>query len=188
MGSKTASRVAGAKLSAIVAAFMLPILVLSFFLSSQINREILSTDKALNGVSFNRIVMPILLNAAGGRSKRPDNDVLLAQGPALARGMGLDYQFRVLGDALARPEAGAVMDAALQLTVQSAGKTGLGIDSNPESYFLAAIVADNLPEVLRDYQQMSELLATTADQSGDAAARDDILISLGRLGGSIERL
>ena len=56
MGSKTASRVAGVKLSAIVAAFFLPIVVLGYFLSAQINREMISTRRALDGVAFNRLV------------------------------------------------------------------------------------------------------------------------------------
>ena len=190
MGSKTASRIAGVKLSGIILSFLLPILVLGYFLTVQIRDDIAFTARVLDGVALNRAAMPVLFDASAGHDLPPDDQVLLELGPALAGRLKLDAEFGTLKALLAKPgaEPAAILDAAMLLVVPPPGKTDMIYDPSPESHFLASLITGSLPNLLRDYQDVARMAALAAQRPAGSLAREQVLISLGRLQGSIARL
>ncbi len=185
-----ASRIAAAKLSGIVAAFLIPVIVLGLFLGARLKDDIALTARALDTVAFNRLAMPVLFNASVGRSKPPDNLVILSQGPAFARSIGIGKDFDDLASKLANTgtDPSLILDGAMKLVLQSASKTGTSPDPAPERFFLAAIVTDSIPRLLNDYHRAA-LVSGNAPEQGIAGPKaSDMLVALGKLQGSIQRL
>lgn len=148
-----ASRVAGLKLSAIVAVLMLPMALLTALMVNGLRSEIASAERELSAVALSRLVMPVMLDAAGGNLAEEATGKFATGAKPLADAIGVEHQLQsALSDlrmlavdvrhavaSLARLQAGIVMPA------DRAGEAAA------EARLLGEIFAGRLPDMLVAY-------------------------------------
>jgi hypothetical protein len=116
-----ASRAAAIKLSSIIAALLLPILFLGYFLITTLQRDSDINQRELDGAALIHLLIPVYLNAVGDESKPSDTSALLEKGPQLAQAVGVSAAFENLAEILntAKPHPGAVMANTLEIITRT---------------------------------------------------------------------
>jgi signal transduction histidine kinase len=190
MTSKLASRIAGLKLSGIVAVLLIPMLVLSYFMVRSLRHDIGFAERELDGVAFNRIVQPIMLGAA--RNDVRDEDILRLRTEGVEIGRRLGFE-RDLTGALATFHTSSDKRYALptlkKLLAQAATKSNIILDPYAETYYLGAISSLHAPGLLSDFADAwTSHSRAMRDHALDAVETTNLLLALGSWRESQERL
>jgi len=191
MTEALASKIAGVKLGGIVAALLIPMLVLSYFTMQSLRREIANTERQLDGIAFNRIVQAVVSDAASGSIEEAHAARLRDEGVALGRRLGLK---RELSGALATFNSSGndkryVVLPLNALLAEAAAKSGLILDSAAETYHLGAAIGIDAPGVMAGFVQ-SWTAQTRAIDDGTVSTAEltNLLLATGAWRESQDRL
>jgi signal transduction histidine kinase len=179
-----ASRAAAFRLTWIIAALMVPILFLGYYMVSTLWLDASNAQKEAQGAALIRLIIPVYTNAAGDINLTKDTEQLLENGPALAKEIGVSAGFENLAEILRAPSPyqGAVLANSRELINLVAGHSGIIFDKEPETFHLAMAIGSDLPELIADFRQLKmsakrAAAKTTLDTDGLA----QLLLDAGKL-------
>lgn len=191
MTDALASKIAGVKLGGIVAALLIPMLVLSYFTMQSLRSEIAITERQLDGIDFNRIVQAVVSDAAAGSIDEAHAARLREEGVRLGRRLGLG---RELSGALATFNSSSndkryVVLPLNALLAEAAAKSGLILDPAAETYHLGAAIGIDAPGVMAGFvQSWTAQTRAIADGTVSTTELANLLLATGAWRESQDRL
>jgi signal transduction histidine kinase len=143
-----ASRNAAVRLAIIIAALLIPIFVLGFFLVTSLNKDIRIAGNEIAGVRFNNLVRNVLIGAATDSLSPDDIGRYLKEGPSLAASTGSVPQFDQLADALQAPnkDIQLILRLSEEAITANGDSSGLILDPDSSTFHFAVTLVTNLPE------------------------------------------
>jgi signal transduction histidine kinase len=158
-----ASRVAGLKLSGIVAVLLLPMLVLSFFMVSSLREDMAFARRELLGVAMNRLVIPLAINAASGEIDEKTLERFRIEGKPLAEQLNVKDSFNTAIASLLTygTDPRFAVNSLAKLQINTATASNIILDSYSESYFLGLLLSRDVPGLLSDFASTSTVSSRT---------------------------
>jgi signal transduction histidine kinase len=165
-----ASRVAAIKLSSVIAALLLPLLFIGYFLVSSLQKEADIYKHETDGSMLIHLLIPVYLAAVGDTSNPADIATLLEQGPKLAADIGEAATFDNLADVLKTPKPypAAIMANSLELISRVGESSGMILDPEPETYHLAVASTSSLPKLVAHFKEL-QMKSKRAAANGPAS-------------------
>jgi signal transduction histidine kinase len=186
-----ASRSAGFKLATIVTFLMLPVLVLGFFLVMSLNEDIKLTKSEIYGVKLNNVIRPILVGASSKDLRETEVEQFLQEGRFWAEATNGFTNYNKLSAALnSRPRDFALISQLSNEEIAANGdSSGLILDPESRTYYLAASSVSYLPTLVRSFSDMQSS-AEQALETGRVSDRRrmQVLINFGLWRESFNRL
>ncbi len=141
-----ASRAAAKRLAAIVAVFLIPLSVLSFWIIDQTRANLETLERERAGVELLLLVAPMMLKENAAQTGSDPIATFVMKGEPLALGLGIKEEFQVVATGLQRRGISRDQFAAIQDLMMAVGThSRLTRDSISENLFLARTVAEVLP-------------------------------------------
>ena len=159
MTEKLASRIAGLKLGGIVAILMIPMLVLSFLMVTNLHQDIAFAEREKLGANMVELLSPVMLKAAVNQYDEDAFERLRGDGAALAEKLKIMPQMTTaIADAITYTSDRRYTVGNLQ-EVLRANQTASNIILDPfaETYFLGAISTQHMPDAIADYTRLVTL-------------------------------
>jgi signal transduction histidine kinase len=185
-----ASRAAAFRLTWIIAALLIPILFLGYFMVSALQRETSLAQREADGAALIHLLIPVFVNAAKDEVVKQDSEALLSKGAAIVVKMGLSSAFENLAEALNTPNPNpvAVMANAHEFINLVTEGSGIILDSEPETHHLAVALGSNIPHtisVFKDVHKIVKYYSMNNADNTDGLAQ--LLLNIGKLIESNER-
>ncbi len=184
-----ASRLAGLRLSAIVAALFIPLFIILAILVNQFNVRIGRLEGELANLALSHQTLPALLEASSGRLSGETKHGLeiLSQLPSVSQGTN-ELAEKLKNAAQAQvPNYSNVVEFGLALATDVNTRAPLGFDADNRSAALAALVANDLPALA----VAQDSFRKSVDALNQLSAGRDLLpvtLSLGEWKAAIARL
>ena len=159
MTEKLASRIAGLKLGGIVAILMIPMLVLSFLMVTNLHQDIAFAEREKLGANMVELLSPVMLKAAVNQYDEDAFERLRGDGAALAEKLKIMPQMTTaIADVITYTSDRRYTVGNLQ-EVLRANQTASNIILDPfaETYFLGAISTQHMPDAIADYTRLVTL-------------------------------
>ena len=159
MTEKLASRIAGLKLGGIVAILMIPMLVLSFLIVTNLHQDIAFAEREKLGANMVELLSPVMLKAAVNQYDEDAFERLRGDGAALAEKLKIMPQMTTaIADVITYTSDRRYTVGNLQ-EVLRANQTASNIILDPfaETYFLGAISTQHMPDAIADYTRLVTL-------------------------------
>jgi signal transduction histidine kinase len=191
MVGSVASRSAGFKLATIVMSLMLPVIVLGFFLIKSLNEDINITKNEIDGVKLNNLMRPILVGAVSKDLPEAEVEAYLTEGRLWAQATGGVESFDKLAAALQSPQRdfALINRLSMEAIAENGDSSGLILDPESRTYYLAASSVSYLPTLVRSFADMQQ----SADKATEIGRMSDerrmqLLINFGLWRESFNRL
>jgi signal transduction histidine kinase len=185
-----ASRAAAFRLTWIIAALLLPILFLGYFMVSALQRETRMAQREADGAALIHLLIPVFVNAAKDEVVAQDSEALLSKGTALAAKMGLSAAFENLAEALNSPKPSpvSVMANAGEFIKLASQESGMMLDSMDEAHHLAVAVGSNIPHTISVFKDVYKIAKySSANNASNTDGFAKLLLNIGKLIESNER-
>ena len=159
MTEKLASRIAGLKLGGIVAILMIPMLVLSFLMVTNLHQDIAFAEREKLGANMVELLSPVMLKAAVNQYDEDAFERLRGDGAALAEKLKIMPQMTTaIADVITYTSDRRYTVGNLH-EVLRANQTASNIILDPfaETYFLGAISTQHMPDAIADYTRLVTL-------------------------------
>jgi signal transduction histidine kinase len=191
MVGSVASRSAGFKLATIVMSLMLPAIVLGFFLIKSLNEDINIAKNELYGIRLNNFIRPIFVGAATKDLPEVDVENFLREGRFWAEATNGVESYDKLAAALQSPQRdfALINQLSMDAIAENGDSSGLILDPESRTYYLAAAAVSYLPTLVRSFADMQQ----SADQATEIGRVSDprrmqLLINFGLWRESFNRL
>jgi signal transduction histidine kinase len=177
-----ASRVAAIRLVWIIAALMIPILILGFFLIRSIQEEMNFNLQEQRGIQFLQVLSPVMIDAAEGKVSSQNYDFLKLYGAEIAETVGERGVFERLRQALnAKPiNPATILTLSHTLILQTGELSNIILDPFAETYYLGAATSQGMPDLLLRYKQL-QFTSETAIKTFDSKSLALVATSNGEL-------
>jgi signal transduction histidine kinase len=186
-----ASRAAGFRLTWIIAALLVPIVFLGYYMFTTLRHERNVVQLEAHGAALQQLIIPVYMDASSGAINKDNAKALLEQGAAHAKAIGVSTALSNLADVLdtENPFAGAVLPNVQELLRVSAQQSGIILDSQSETYFLASAASQTIPNLVSDFKslQNSILISGSVGAKGSENLAQQLL-DVGRLSSSGDRV
>jgi signal transduction histidine kinase len=167
MVDKIASRLAGLRLSSIIAVLLLPLL----FLTTQIYRkqqsELSKVHMETMGLEYARALFPVFADAIIQKFDSEEGVRVLQTIQPQAEALGFGKEHKQIQDAIkASGQLSAAHLKALHMLIEDAGiKSGALSDPDPESVLLARHISQLAPQLVSDFAETRAIIQEQAKQS-----------------------
>lgn len=167
MSQLLASRAAAVRLTWIIAVLMIPIILLGYFLFTQLQEDISFNREEQNGVRFVNLLSPVLLDAASGKTNSTNYSRLLNEGPEAADAIGTGGEFERLRNAVSvvHVDAKLVLKLTYDLILQVGEKSNIILDPQAESYYLGSASSVGLPNLILGFKNLQDVARNTLEQN-----------------------
>jgi signal transduction histidine kinase len=179
-----ASRAAGLRLTWIIAALMVPIAFLGYFMFNTLRLERAVAQREADGAQLQKLLIPLYMGAAADIVDGKIATDLLEHGEHLAKNIGLSTAYSNLVDMLAQPKPypGAVLANTRELMNLNAQQSGMILDMESETYFLAAVSSQAMPKLVSDFKTLqNSAKMAVAESSKNTDGLSQLLLDTGRL-------
>jgi signal transduction histidine kinase len=151
-----ASRIAAIRLVWIIAVLMIPIVFLGFFMVRNINADIDFNRKEIAGMEFLAALSQVMLDAAEGKAKSENYDILLKAGPRLAEIADQRGAFEPLLKAISLPNSQptSILKLTYQLIQQTGEQTNIILDPFADTYYLGAASTQGMSDWVLRFKQL----------------------------------
>ncbi len=185
-----ASRIAGLKLTWIIAVLLVPFAVLSFLTTTTIREEIAFAERAQSGLQVNRKLFPLALSLQKSLLPRADvirelngllsdsNDKTSSEKLNLLTKLASDDEF---------PDT-ALSKEVLKLVPTLSVDAGMLADNNMETTYLTTLAARSFPDLLVSLADMRKLAETQKMDPASKPGAAIIFQSLGKLRSTFESM
>jgi signal transduction histidine kinase len=148
-----ASRAAAFRLTWIIAALLVPIAFLGYFMGITLLGESKTTRLERDGAKLVQLLIPIYIGAAAERVEPTDVEDLLRNGRTLAQNLNVSEAFDQLAEQLktSKPVIGSVFLDTRQLLGLVAEHSNIFLDGQPETYYLATATGLELPNLIDQF-------------------------------------
>ncbi|MCB1431998.1 MAG: HAMP domain-containing histidine kinase [Alphaproteobacteria bacterium] len=159
MTEKLASRIAGLKLGGIVAILMIPMLVLSFLMVTNLHQDIAFAEREKLGANMVELLSPVMLKAAVNQYDEDAFERLRGDGAALAEKLKIMPQMTTAIAGVITYTSDRRYTVGNLQEVLRANQTASNIILDPfaETYFLGAISTQHMPDAIADYTRLVTL-------------------------------
>jgi signal transduction histidine kinase len=182
-----ASRAAAFRLTWIIVALLVPILFLGYFMFATLRHERNVVQLEAHGAAMQQLLIPVYMDAASGVVKIENTKALLEQGAAHAKAIGISSALSNLADVLDSPNpfAGAVLANTKELLSLNAQRSGIILDDQPETYYLAAATSYAIPVLVSDFKELQNSIIIGGSNSASGSENlAQQLLNVGRLSSS----
>jgi signal transduction histidine kinase len=182
-----ASRAAAFRLTWIIVALLVPILFLGYFMFATLRHERNVVQLEADGAAMQQLLIPVYMDAASGIVKIENTKALLEQGALHAKAIGISSALSNLADVLdsPNPSAGAVLANTKELLNLNAQSSGIILDDQPETYYLAAATSSAIPALVADFKELQNSILISGSISAKGSENlAQQLLNVGRLSSS----
>jgi signal transduction histidine kinase len=186
-----ASRAAGFKLTWIIVALLVPIVFLGYFMFSTLRQERAIVQIEADGAALQNLLTRIYVDSAVGHLNPDAVQAIVTEGAPIAQRLKITSGFSNLVEILEMkaPSMGAVMASSQELIALNAQASGVILDVEAETFYLASSISQNLPKLVADFKalQFSAQSAVTVGNS-QIDGLSQLLLDAGRLSASGDRV
>ncbi len=184
MGRFMASRSAGLKLAWIIIVLLVPIAVYAVLLARSLSDDIAKIKREQQGAAYIDIVMPLMAGALKEHTDPVAAAAFTDNGREIAQLLGFPAAHSAFVERLQSPAVShrSIIAQAVEHVRLAGQASGLLLDSDPESFALASLLSTNLPELIQDYDRLSEISSPAVNTGvGDHERLTHVALVLGAL-------
>ncbi len=162
-----ASRAAAIRLAWIIGVFMIPIVLLGYFLLVKLQEDINFNRKELGGIRFVNLLAPVLLDAAAGKFESANYTLLLEEGPAASKSINTRAEFERLRKALLQfpVDPKVILKLSHEMILQTGELSNIILDPMPESHYIGSASVVGLPNLVLAFKNLRDVAGSTIYQN-----------------------